>query len=131
MKIDWNYERYRTRDRLLEYDVNIIPPRPHSGGLPVIYPWEGTSMAILMNQLYNLAATSGYDGTAEEFGTNFGKFFSTKHIIFDTTENFPDEGDRDKLYFATDTNILYYFDNEYIPVNAMLIANTIINGGEA
>ena len=131
MRIDWNHERHRTRDRLLEYDEYIMPPLPHSAGLPVIYPWENTSMAILLNQLYNLAATSGYDGSVEEFKTNFGQFFSKKPVIFDITENFPDEGERDKLYFATDTNILYYFDTEYIPVNAMLIANTIINGGEA
>lgn len=24
-KLDWNYERYRTRDRLLEYQVIIVP----------------------------------------------------------------------------------------------------------
>jgi hypothetical protein len=35
------------------------------------------------------------------------------------------------LYFDLDEKILYYWDNEYIPVNAMLITNTILNGGEA
>jgi len=35
------------------------------------------------------------------------------------------------LYFDLETKILYYWDNEYIPVNAMLIANTIIDGGDA
>ena len=35
------------------------------------------------------------------------------------------------LYFDLDGKILYYWDNEYIPVNAMLITNTILNGGDA
>lgn len=41
MKIlDWNYERKRTRDRLIEYTINIIAPMPHSINLPYIYPWD-------------------------------------------------------------------------------------------
>lgn len=34
------------------------------------------------------------------------------------------------LYFDLDEKILYYWDNEYKPVNALLIANTILHGGE-
>jgi len=40
-------------------------------------------------------------------------------------------GERNKLYFDLGENILYFWDGEYTPVNAMLIANTIIDGGEA
>ena len=35
------------------------------------------------------------------------------------------------LYFDLSEKVLYYWNEEYIPVNAMLIANTIVNGGEA
>jgi len=35
------------------------------------------------------------------------------------------------LYFDIDNKILYYWDNEYLPANTMLIANTILEGGEA
>jgi len=35
------------------------------------------------------------------------------------------------LYFDLNEKILYYWDGEYIPVNAMLIADTIVNGGDA
>jgi len=83
MKIDWNYERYRTRDLLLEYDATIMPPHPRAGGLAMIYPWgsdifdnivdmhipsrphtttlsmvypwENTSLSILNHQLYLIA----------------------------------------------------------------------------
>ena len=38
----------------------------------------------------------------------------------------------EKLYFDLDDKILYYWSGtEYTPVNAMLIAHTILNGGEA
>jgi hypothetical protein len=37
--LDWNYERYRTRDLLLEYNTNIMPPHPRAGGISVVYPW--------------------------------------------------------------------------------------------
>ena len=42
---------------------------------------------------------------------------------------FPEEGEVSKMYFDTEEKILYYWDNEYYPVNATLIANTIIEGG--
>ena len=54
-----------------------------------------------------------------------------KEILFDLYTNFPQVGVADMLYFDLNDRILYYWDNEYIPVNAMLIANTIVNGGEA
>jgi len=35
------------------------------------------------------------------------------------------------LYFDLNEKVLYYWNEGYIPVNAMLITNTILNGGEA
>ena len=153
MKIDWNYERYRTRDRLLEYDFSIVPPHPHSAGLafvypleehptayitnipptimPFIYPWENTALSVLLNQLYTLALQGGFVGTPHDFLEHFASFSGERQIVFDNYENFPAVGYTNKLYFDLNENILYYFDNDYIPVNAMLIANTTIDGGEA
>ena len=51
--------------------------------------------------------------------------------MFSTYQNFPEEGIASKLYFDLEEKILYYWDNNYIPVNAMLIQNTILEGGEA
>lgn len=150
--------RRLTRDLLLEYNRNIIPPRPRAAGLgmiynwgstipkdqpgleppqpnqtniSIIYPWENTSLSIFSNQLYKVAIINGFVGTEKEFLDRFVNYVSDKQIIFETFANFPQYGSYTKLYFDTEEKILYYWDNEYIPVNAMLIANTIIEGGEA
>lgn len=157
-KKDWNYERYRTRDLLLEYDKTIMPPRPRAAGLSnvyswgstiptdeetldapipiqknisLIYPWENTSLTIFSNQLYKVAIINGFIGTEKEFLDRFVNYVSDKQIIFENYDNFPQYGSTNKLYFDQIEKILYYWDEEYIPVNAMLIANTIIEGGEA
>ena len=52
-------------------------------------------------------------------------------IIFEIFNNFPQYGSSQNLYFDLNEKILYYWDNEYIPVNAMLIANTTLEGGDA
>lgn len=151
-------ERQRTRDLLLEYNRNIIPPRPRAAGLgniyswgstpldnlngeeppipdqiniSVLYPWENTSLSIFSNQLYKVAIINGFVGTEREFIDRFINYVSDKQIIFENYSSFPQYGSRSKLYFDLDEKILYYWDTEYIPVNAMLIANTMINGGEA
>lgn len=151
-------ERRRTRDLLLEYDKSIMPPHPRVAGLsniyswgstPLddlngvepptpeqqniysIYPWENTSLSIFSNQLYKVAIINGFVGTEREFIDRFVNYVSDKQIIFETFNNFPQYGSLNKLYFDTNEKILYYWDTEYIPVNAMLIANTIIDGGEA
>lgn len=153
--------RERTRDLLLEYDLRIMPPRPRAAGLAmvypwlnsnseelgwtippipntaefqVVYPWETVGLSILGDQIYMLAAQSGYHGTREEFHRYFGSYLETNswEILFEQYENFPQVGLSTKLYFDLGENILYYWDgNEYTPVNAMLIANTILDGGEA
>lgn len=152
--------RERTRDLLLEYDIRIMPPRPRQAGLAmvypwlnsnqeeggwinipipqtsefsVVYPWESVGLNILGDQIYMLASNSGYTGTREEFHHYFGSYLEHNRweILFESFNNFPQVGQQDKLYFDLDENILYYWDNAYIPVNAMLITNTILEGGEA
>ena len=154
--------RERTRDLLLEYDLRIMPPRPRAAGLAmvypwlnsnfeegngwlippipqtaefqVVYPWETLGLNMLGDQIYMLAATSGYTGTREEFHRYFGSYLENNRweILFEQFDNFPEQGEFDKLYFDLDEKILYYWaGNGYTPANAMLIANTILNGGEA
>lgn len=152
--------RERTRDLLLEYDLRIMPPRPRAAGLAmvypwlnsnseeqgwtvppipqtaefqVVYPWESIGLSILGDQIYLLAAQSGYHGTREEFHRYFGSYLETNswEILFEYFDNFPEIGLQTKLYFDLGENILYYWDGlSYTPVNAMLIAHTILNGGE-
>jgi len=124
-------ERARTRDLLLDYNPIIIPPRPHSAGLGIIYPWENISLSIFSQQLFKIAKNSGFNGSQKDFEEKFGLFFQNKTIIFSNLIDFPKEGEFNKLYFALDEKILYYWENEYIPINAMLIEDTIIEGGEA
>ena len=159
MKLDWNHERYRTRDLLLEYDASIMPPHPRAGGLTMvypwgseyydnvvdtyiphsshtttlsmIYPWENTSLNILNHQLYLIAVQYGFDGTEDEFKGLFSDYVGPRSIMFATYDQFPATGIQDKLYFDLETKNLYYWNEEYIPVNAMLIAETALNGGEA
>lgn len=124
-------ERWRTRDRLLEYDPRIMIPRPHTAGLPMIYPWENQQLTILMHQLYEIAKNSGFNDSEDQFSENFGAYLSNKSVIYANYIDFPETGELEKLYFDLQEKILYYWDGDYIPVNAMLIANTILNGGEA
>ena len=94
MNLDWNHERFRTRDRLLEYDINIMPPHPRAAQLSVIYPWEQTPLGILSKQLYLLAAQSGYLGDESMFKLHFGEYLMHKEqIIYDLYINFPEEGE--------------------------------------
>lgn len=150
--------RHRTRDLLLEYEPTIMPLHPRAGGLAVlypwgnnndsgsvmppfpnpsaissIYPWEMQNLAIMGDWLFSFAANSGYKGTREEFYKYFGTYLETnrQEILFETFDNFPSVGTEDVLYFDLNEKILYYWDNEYIPVNTMLIANTILQGGDA
>ena len=155
---DIAYERRRTRNLLLEYDKAIMPPRPRAAGISnvyswgstilsdvdtldvpiphqkdvsIIYPWENTSLSIFSNQLYKVALINGFVGTEKEFLDRFVNYVSDKQIVFEEYVNFPQYGSTSKLYFDLDEKILYYWEDEYIPVNAMLIANTTIEGGEA
>ena len=152
--------RIRTRDLLLEYDHVIMPPRPRAAGIgliytwlngntpntdtiytvpipataefSVVYPWETVGLSILSDQIYILAARSGYTGTREQFHQYFGSYLemNRQEIVFDIYDNFPQTGQQNMLYFDLNEKILYYWNNGYHPVNALLIANTILNGGE-
>ena len=111
-----------------------IPPIPDTAEFKVVYPWESIGLSILGDQIYMLASQSGYNGTREEFHKYFGSYLETNRweILFEVFSNFPEVGESTKLYFDLNENILYYWDgSEYQPVNAMLIANTILQGGEA
>lgn len=157
-KLDWNLNRHLTRDLLLEYDSAIMPPHPRAGGIPIIYPWgddnssgvlmppfpdptaiesiypwEMQNLAVMGDWLYAFAKGSGYTGSREEFYSHFGYYLEQNHqeILFDSFSNFPTTGAQNMLYFDLDEKVLYYWNEEYIPVNAMLITNTILNGGEA
>jgi len=123
--------RAKTRDLLLEYDKAIMPPKPRAAGLGSIYPWENWSISFFSKQLFKLAADSGFEGTESDFKKKFGSYLQDKQIIYANYNDFPTIGEIDKFYFDLVEKILYYWDKEYIPVNAMLIANTTIDGGEA
>ena len=123
--------RERTRDRLLEYDS---VPYPRAASISPVYPWENLSLPIFSNWLYTLAKKGGYSGTMQDFYRYFGLYLeqNKQEIIFAKWEEFPEEGLDNKLYFDLDTQKLYCWNGtEYQPINAMLIANTIIEGGGA
>ena len=42
-RLDPCRERHRTRDLLLEYDLNIMPPHPRAGGISIVYPWGSSA----------------------------------------------------------------------------------------
>lgn len=105
MKLDWNRERYRTRDRLLEYDFSIYPAVPHTAGLSMVYPWENIALSQLSHSIIEIAKSNGYTGTEEEFWNKF----SNGSIHYGTLETFPVPGVDYDLYLDTETDILYYF----------------------
>lgn len=86
---------------------------------------------MLNHQLYLVAVMNGFNGSEEDFHDIFSSFLGQYNVIFSTFNNFPEIGLEDKLYFDLEEKILYYWDTKYLPVNAMLITNTILNGGEA
>ena len=146
-------ERIRTRDLLLEYDYNVLPPRPRTAGLSIVYPWESMDYSLLSRQIYQIALNNGFSGTEKAFWSKF----SRGAIIRGLLRNFPVPGNEDNLYLDEDTGILYYFKTfsapinldvieqigaevvgtqeelsyVYIPVRAMLIEDTILDGGTA
>ena len=125
------YERARTRDLLLEYDLTIMPYHPRAAGLQMVYPWENTNLDSLIKELYQFSVASGFEGTLNEFKNSFGSYLSSKQILFATLTTFPEIGDNKHLYYDTETNILYYYEEEYKPINTLLIEGTILNGGQA
>ena len=111
MNLNWTNERFRTRDRLLEYDSMIMPLMPHAAGLSMVYPWENTSLLGLAHQLFLIAQQNGYDGEEQQFIERFsnGDSESTSGIDIGTIDTFPVPGKENHLYLDQETEILYYF----------------------
>jgi len=121
-------ERRRTRDLLLEYSML---PQPYATNLKSIYPLENLSLSILQQQLFMLARDNGFQGNITNFKEKIKFLLQDQQIVYENFSNFPSVGEKNKLYFDLTEKILYYWENEYIPINSTLIANTIIEGGEA
>lgn len=122
--------RVRTRDLLLEYEYALVP-QPHASGLQSVYPWIDHYKVSIIDELFKFARDSGY---TKDFGTfmhNFGSYLQDKDIIYAHYKDFPSEGDDSYLYFDLTDKILYYWDGEYLPVNAMIIEGTTLEGGGA
>lgn len=128
-KLDWNYERYRTRDRLLEYSIDIMPPRPHSGGLSLIYPWEDISINQLSKQFIKLVYSHGFTGDEQELWNRF----SDGVIKHGTLNTFPIPGNKNNLYFDVETEILYYFKaipHIVLPEDAAVVGAAIVGSSK-
>lgn len=102
-------ERKRTRDRLLEYNPMIIPPRPHTAGLAMIYPWENSSLLTLQHQLFLIAQNNGYNGEETDFLARFAQGNNSGGVNTGTINTFPIPGVENQLYLDTETEVLYYF----------------------
>ena len=121
----WNRERFKTRDRLLEYDASIMPLTPTAGAssIPMIYPWENASLAILSHQIFKLAQASGYTGPEDLL---FKRFDAGVIHSYSTLDEFPVPGIVNDLYLDTTTQILYYYVATTNPIDVDKIA--IIGG---
>ena len=129
--LDMSEERRRTRDLLLDAQ-NPTPPTTYISSIRAVYPWENMELAFFAGQLYALAAQGGYTGSIDDFNTSFGKLLEEKNIQYFNKNDFPEEGNTNNLYFAIDEKILYYWNgNSYNPIQATLIQNSTIEGGEA
>ena len=128
-KLDWNRERYRTRDLLLPYALIEGPPDPQYADVDMIYPWRNVLLNSVINAIYNVAHSSGYEGDLDSFRSNFGSLLEYQPLIYENYQDFPFVGDTQHLYFDLEEKILYYWDNKYIPVNILLIEDTILKGG--
>lgn len=155
MKLDWNHERYRTRDLLREYVAAEMPSYPTTNNMPLIYPSSNTNLAVLQKQLYAIASQHGFAGDIDDFLTKFG--MGSGGIIRGTLADFPVPGMETNLYFNTQDEVIYYFkettdtiDMEalsrigghvvgtsgqttylYLPVRAMPVEDIIYDCGDA
>ena len=128
--LDMNKERRRTRDLLLDAE-NPANPTEYISSIRAVYPWENMQLSFLAGQLYAYAKSVGYEGTAEDFNKQFNSMLAEKAVHYLSYNDFPVEGEENHLYFDTENKILFYWDKEYLPINATLIMNTTINGGGA
>lgn len=65
IKLDWNRERHRTRDRLIS---NLLDygPLPTSENIPIVFPWMPISLAQLSQTILDIAQQYDYSDTEEE-----------------------------------------------------------------
>lgn len=126
--LDMNKERRRTRDLLLDAE-NPVTPTNYVSSIRAVYPWENMQLSFFAGQLYAFALANGYEGSADDFNKQFTSMLAEKTVHYMSRDDFPIEGEENHLYFDTEGKILYYYDNEYLSVNATLIANTVVNGG--
>lgn len=63
-----------------------LPPEPHNIAVQHVYPWEHTNLFNLCQELYMLAAKTGYKGTFEEFRNFFGSYLESGDSIIDYDE---------------------------------------------
>lgn len=76
--LNWNFERFRTRNRLLECLDN-------TSSLPISYPRVDMSSSSIAKKLFlAMQEEYGYDKTEEEFWTNLVNNESTTQNIMQT-----------------------------------------------
>ena len=62
----------------------ILPAMPQAEPkLPVVYPWEQTNLFNLCQQLFELAAQTGFTGTFDDFKEHFGAYLENDEIVID------------------------------------------------
>ena len=60
----------------------VVPPTPTTvAEKPYIYPWEHTELMVLCRRIYELAVSTGYTETLDEFKKSFGKYLQNNNII--------------------------------------------------
>lgn len=155
-QLDWNRERYRTRDRLLDFTTSMLPPHLEQEGPSLVYPYANVNLAMLEQEILAIAESYGFEGNMDAL---WNRLLSISGIVRDIVTNFPEIGEPNVFYLDTESDILYYykqttsqvdpataeengiyiagFDEQtgttylYIPVRAMLIEDSILNGGNS
>ena len=51
--------------------------------LPIVYPWEQTNLFNLCQQLFELAAQTGFTGSFDDFKARFGAYLENDEIVID------------------------------------------------
>ena len=65
IKLDWNRERHRTRDRLISHLLDYWP-LPTSENIPIVFPWIPISPAQLSQTILDIAQQYDYSNTEED-----------------------------------------------------------------
>lgn len=70
MNLDWNLERYRTRDLLLLRDMELA----------MLYPQYTIQKNQIIDQMYAIALEQGFTGSREEFLEQYDNLFTNGPI---------------------------------------------------